>query len=421
MKKSPFILPVCLAAAMILITIPGCEKEENNTPPVAEFSISPETGTIETIFSFDASGCSDGQDQSAAALQVRWDWENDGDYDTEFSTNKEMNHQFYTAGTYQVTLEVRDAGGLGDAMTRTLEVGGIIPTVTTDTVRDIGINSAICDGNVITDQGMPVIVRGTCWSTSPQPTVSDEHTTDGSGTGTFSSQLTGLTKNTLYYVRAYATNEIGTAYGEEKQFRTLNLWLCGDPIAVSHIAGDVAPVNKAVTYGTVTNIEGAPGLCWITSNLGANHQASAVDDATEASAGWYWQFNRKQGHYHDGINRIPNIAWIEDITEDSDWTYANDPCAIELGSGWRVPTQAEYVNIEQWTNWNGPWNSALKLHAAGFISLTGDLSNIGVQGYVWSNLQGDWNVGWYMRWSVDASTCAGNYKAYALPMRCAKD
>ena len=86
---------------------------------------------------------------------------------------------------------------------------------------------------------------------------------------------------------------------------------CGDPLTINHlVSGGVAPVDKTVTYGTVTNIPGETSKCWITSNLGADHQATAVNDATEASAGWYWQFNRKQGYKHDGTTRTPNTTWI---------------------------------------------------------------------------------------------------------------
>lgn len=417
MKKSPFYWKFNIAAAMIIIATLGCEKEEKNTPPIADFFISPEAGTIETIFSFDATGCNDGQDQPAA-LQVRWDWENDGIYDTDFSTNKVMSHQFSTAGTYQITLEVKDAGGLGDALTRTFMVEGILPAVTTDTVRDIGLNSAICDGNVISDHGIPVTARGACWSTSPEPTVSDEHTADGSGTGTFSSQLTGLTKNTLYHVRAYATNEIGIAYGEEVQFTTLDQWICGEPIAISHIEGEVAPVSKTVMYQTVENITGAPDLCWITSNLGADHQASAVDDATEASAGWYWQFNRKQGYKVDGNIQVPAEGWLNSIDENADWYPSNDPCAIELGEGWRIPTQSEWYDVERWTDWNGAWDSPLKLHAAGFINDDGVFVDRGVQGIYWTSLQGSNWTAWYMRFKASESLCASNEKEMTVSLRC---
>ena len=79
----------------------------------------------------------------------------------------------------------------------------------------------------------------------------------------------------------------------------MNLYVdsCGDNLAISHTAGVVAPVTKAVTYGTVnTNLSGSD-KCWITQNLGADNQASSPSDSTEASAGWYWQFNHMQGSY----------------------------------------------------------------------------------------------------------------------------
>jgi hypothetical protein len=72
---------------------------------------------------------------------------------------------------------------------------------------------------------------------------------------------------------------------------------CGNLITVNHtVSGGVAPVDKSTSYGTVENIPGEPSKCWITNNLGSDQQASSVDDATESSAGWYWQFNRKQGN-----------------------------------------------------------------------------------------------------------------------------
>ena len=95
-----------------------------------------------------------------------------------------------------------------------------LPTVTTNSVSDIGVDIATCGGNVTSDGGASVTGRGVCWSTSPNPTVSNNHTTDGSGTGSFTSGMTGLTPNTTYYVRAYATNSVGTAYGAQVSFTT---------------------------------------------------------------------------------------------------------------------------------------------------------------------------------------------------------
>jgi hypothetical protein len=173
---------------------------------------------------------------------------------------------------------------------------------------------------------------------------------------------------------------------------------CGDPITVNHVAGSVAPVNKTVTYYTVTNIPGETTKCWITSNLGADHQATAVNDATEASAGWYWQFNRMQGYKHDGTTRTPSTTWINSIDENSDWITSNDPCNLELGNGWRLPTSTEWTNVDatgSWTDWNGPWNSALKMHAAGWLNDSdGVLENRGNYGGYWSNLQSSSVNGW---------------------------
>lgn len=180
---------------------------------------------------------------------------------------------------------------------------------------------------------------------------------------------TGLTNGTSYtrYVWAYnfCDNSSALVLTATAQF------VCGpSAITVNHVTGSVAPETKTVTYGTVTNIPGETSKCWITRNLGASQQAGSIDDHSAASAGWYWQFNRKQGFKRDGS---PKTAWIPSsngktgIIESSDWTSENDPCTIELGSGWRIPTSSEWDNVMNagnWKDWNGPWNSGLRLHGA---------------------------------------------------------
>ena len=200
---------------------------------------------------------------------------------------------------------------------------------------------------------------------------------------------------------------------------------CGVSLTINHVAGTVAPVTKTVTYGTVTNIPGETSKCWITSNLGADHQATSVSDATEASAGWYWQFNRKQGFKHDGTTRTPNTTWITSISENSDWISSNDPCTIEIGSGWRIPTYTEWNNLMTsggWTNWNGPWGSGLKLHAAGeLVYYDGSLTNQGVWGTYWSSTQYDASTGGTLLFHRTDCYTENNFKVFGYTLRCVRD
>ena len=110
----------------------------------------------------------------------------------------------------------------------TVVAPAVAPTVTTTAISAIDKTTATGGGNVTADGGATVTARGICWSTSQNPTISGNHTTDGTGTGSFTSSMTGLTANTTYYVRAYATNSVGTAYGEEVSFTTLPAGIPGD-------------------------------------------------------------------------------------------------------------------------------------------------------------------------------------------------
>jgi hypothetical protein len=199
---------------------------------------------------------------------------------------------------------------------------------------------------------------------------------------------------------------------------------CGT-LTVDHFAGSVAPVNKTVTYSTVTNIPGESSKCWITKNLGATQQATSVNDNTEASAGWYWQFNRKQGYKHDGTTRTPNTTWISSISENSDWQTANDPCNLELGTLWRLPTYTEWYNVENsggWNSYNGPWGSGLKLHAAGRISANyGSLGFRGVHGYYWGSTQQNSSFGWDLFFYDDVSYMTSYGKEIGFSVRCLRD
>jgi hypothetical protein len=122
--------------------------------------------------------------------------------------------------TYYVRAYATNANGTVYGEQRIVTTLSGLPTVTTTTATSITSSNAVSGGNVTSDGGYTVTQRGVCYSTTPNPTTSGPHTTDGSGTGNFVSNLTGLTAGTTYYYRAYATNATGTVYGEERTLTT---------------------------------------------------------------------------------------------------------------------------------------------------------------------------------------------------------
>ena len=158
-------------------------------------------------------------------------------------------------------------------------------TVITDWVYNVAVNSANCYSEVSSDNNVRILERGVCWSTSPNPTLDDAHTTDGSGSGDFTSTLTGLAPGTTYYVRAYATS-IGTTYGNEVTFTTLPIVSTN---AVSDITLSEAIGGGVVNYDVNSNIV-ARGVCWSESHnptLNDNHtnDGSGVGSFTSAISG----------------------------------------------------------------------------------------------------------------------------------------
>lgn len=97
-----------------------------------------------------------------------------------------------------------------------------MPDVITYSVTEITDNSAMSGGEVIDDGGLDISARGICWNTTGDPSIDNNKTVDGAGEGAFSSEMLELLPNTVYYVRAYASNEVATSYGETLTFRTLN-------------------------------------------------------------------------------------------------------------------------------------------------------------------------------------------------------
>jgi len=234
-----------------------------------------------------------------------------------------------------------------------------------------------------------------------------------------------LLSNTQYFWKIIAHDIYGNnSEGPVWSFTTYQNWTCGYPLVIEHTAGDEAPVNKTVTYGTVeTNLSGS-NKCWITQNLGASNQATSVTDGTESSRGWYWQFNRKQGYKHDGTIVTPSWT-ITSIIENYDWLAINDPCSLLLGVGWRLPTYSEWSNVLNNGGWGGAYDafaSVLKLHIAGDIgSNNGALYDVGNYGYYWSGNQSNTVNGGTMSIHAYYNSMGAFFKADGFSVRCLKD
>ena len=139
------------------------------------------------------------------------------------------------------------------------------PTITTTAVTEISYTTATSGGEATDEGGAPIISKGVCWNTSIDPTISNSKTTEIGGLGTFTSNITSLTPNTKYYVRAYATNIAGSGYGNQVSFTTNQVGLA----TLTTTAIITITETTAVSGGNITDDKGgsvtARGVCWGTS------------------------------------------------------------------------------------------------------------------------------------------------------------
>ncbi|MEI6062162.1 MAG: fibrobacter succinogenes major paralogous domain-containing protein [Bacteroidota bacterium] len=312
------------------------------------------------------------------------------------------------------------------------------PVLVTTAISDTTYTTATSGGNVTSDGGSSVIARGICWGESPDPTIENNKTSDGVGVGSFASTIAGLSPNKIFYARAYATNSIGTAYGNGISFKTKS--------TVTDINGNVYNV---VMIGT---------QIWMTQNL-------------------------KASKYNDG-NNIPNvtdnIVWSL-LTAPGSCTYNNTTnsdsinkygrlynwYAVNTGklspSGWHIPTDAEWSALGNYLIVNGynydgstsgnkyakalasdkGWNFSsntgvpgntdysAKRNATGFTAVPAGVrdanqnafGSIGYYGIWWSSSEDDYSFAWDR--GVDNSlTSLGRgsvNKSHGYSVRCIKD
>jgi|GEM_PF-2236667 len=297
-----------------------------------------------------------------------------------------------------------------------------VPTVTTAAITNITGNSATSGGNVTSDGGLPVTQRGVCWSTSPNPTIANQTTSNGSGTGIYSSTISNLNHNTTYYVRAYATNSSGTSYGNQISFTTLS-WTCGTNFT--------DPRDNKI-YGTVQ----IGTQCWMKQNLNIGSRISGSTGQSNNGVIEKYCYNNSESNCttYGGL-----YQWNEMMQ------YSTTPGVQGIcPPGWHIPTDAEWTTLTTYlggesvaggkmkeagtAHWSSPNTGAS--NSSGFTAFPGgrrntdgsfyNLSYVGnfwsssvsVASYAWSQILG-YNDAVVIR--------GGSNKSYGFSVRCLKD
>jgi len=249
----------------------------------------------------------------------------------------------------------------------------VVATLTTAAVTSVTSTTAVSGGNITSDGGGSVTARGVCWGISANPTTSNNKTTNESGTGSFTSNITGLNPGTIYYVRAYATNSAGTAYGNEISFTSAQ--------QVIDIDGNVYNV---VTIGTQD---------WLVENLKVTHYRNGdpIPNVTNAAE---WEL-LSTGAYCNYENLLSNGTTYGRLYN---WYAVNDNRQI-APEGWHVPSDPEWNVLIDFlgdvsnaggklkeaglTHWKDPNHGAT--NSSGFTALPAGLRNFagGFEYIIW--------------------------------------
>ena len=252
------------------------------------------------------------------------------------------------------------------------------PVLTTANVSEITYLMATSGGNITDDGRAEISARGICWATSQNPTTADNKTENGSGTGSFTSIITGLTPETVYYVRAYAVNSAGTAYGNE----------------VSFTSGLLTDIDGN-TYNTVT----IGAQVWMKENLAVTKYNDGADipyvtdDDTwfqTDDPGYAWYNNDEAGYgstygamynwYTVNTGKLCPDGWH--VPADEEWTVLTDFLGGESIAGGKLKEAST-------EHWNSPNTDAT--NETGFTGLPGGYRSNGGQFYAIGSSGGWWS------------------------------
>lgn len=270
---------------------------------------------------------------------------------------------YVTGGTWSTDFPIQDQyqavkGYRVDAFVTKLICCVDLPVVTTAPVSSLGLYSAESGGEVIWQGEAPVIARGVCWSIYPNVTIYDNYTTSGTGTGVFTSAITGLTLNTTYYLKAFATTTQGTAYGNTETFTTLGhiftitspnggeTWEGGSShtitwtskgIGIEDIVNLEYSTNNGIQWiGIAENIENDGSNPWTVPNVISNQCLVRIRDTS--------------GRVLDVSDRVFSIGELGTITVISPNGGETWPFRSTHNITWTAPGVSGRLEITLWKN-----------------------------------------------------------------------
>ena len=422
-----------LALSILFILIYGCSPNSNSntntTPSTTPVAPSNLAGVVVSTTQINLSWIDNSSDETSFKIERKTGTATYAVVGTVNANIVAYNDLGLTPNT-SYTYRVCSYNSVGNSATYTNEITLTtpsivnLPTLTTTAASSIATTTAVSGGSISSDGGASVTARGVCWSTSANPTVAlSTKTIDGTGTGAFTSTISGLTANTTYYIRAYATNSAGTAYGAGLSFTTSNT---SSATSVTDVDGN--------TYQLVT-------ICnqtWTKSNLNVSHYRNG-DVIPQVTDPTQW-FNLTTCAWCYYANTTANGTTYGKLYN---WYAVKDPRGL-APAGFHVPSDTEWTTLSSCIGTYNPEGGILKeagiLHWAspntgaidsyfftalpgGFQNYDGGFWSITNEGFWWTSSAYDSTSAWSrsMIYNDDILHFNINVKTSGFSVRCIKD
>lgn len=275
-----------------------------------------------------------------------------------------------------------------------------VPTLITTNAPSITQSTVSTGGCITADGGAAITARGVCWSTNPIPTIADNKTDDGSGTGSFSSSVTGLSAATKYYIRAYAINNAGTGYGEVVSFTTL-------PVSGNILTGVFKDPRDNKEYKTVK----IGNQIWFAENLAfkpesGNYRAYNNDNSNVGKYGYLYDWPTAKNVCPTGWHLASDTEW----TELTNYAGSNPGSKLKAATGWA-------------DNGNGEDKFGFSALPGGYHGSDGKFERMGGGAYFWTSTENTSSDAYGRGMASDNGNTGRGYddKRVGYSVRCIKD